>query len=113
MYLHWGILRKKGLIPVNFIRRKNINSKIQENKQSIEKNLYSYAFLTTEELFAHLSTTQAGFTSKESESRQEEFGQNIITSGNKNSTLHRLREAVANPFNIIICFMMYLLMFHC
>ena len=80
---------------MNFIRRKNINSKIQENKQSIEKNLYSYAFLTTEELFAHLSTTQAGFTSKESESRQEEFGQNIITSGNKNSTLHRLREAVA------------------
>lgn len=87
---------------MNFIRRKNINSKIQENKQSIEKNLYSYAFLTTEELFAHLSTTQAGFTSKESESRQEEFGQNIITSGNKNSTLHRLREAVANPFNIIL-----------
>jgi Mg2+-importing ATPase len=102
MYLHWGILRKKGMIPVKFIRRKNINNKIQENKQSIEKNLYSYAFLTTEELFAHLSTTQAGLTSKESESRQEEFGQNIITTGNKNSTLHRLREAVANPFNIIL-----------
>jgi len=87
---------------VKFIRRKNINNKIQENKQSIEKTLYSYAFLTTEELFAHLSTTQAGLTSKESESRQEEFGQNIITTGNKNSTLHRLREAVANPFNIIL-----------
>lgn len=87
---------------MKLIRRKNINRKIQENKQSIEKNLNSYAFLSVEELFARLSTTQAGLTGKESESRQGEFGQNIITSGNKNTTLHRLREAVANPFNIIL-----------
>lgn len=87
---------------MNFIRRKNMNSKIQENKKSIEKSLYSYAFLTTEELFDHLSATQSGLTAKEAESRQEEFGQNIITSANKNTTLHRLREAVVNPFNIIL-----------
>lgn len=87
---------------MNFIKRKNINRRIQENKKGVEKSLYSYAFMTTEELFAHLSTTQAGLTAKEAESRQEEFGQNIITSGNKNTTLHRLRESVVNPFNIIL-----------
>ncbi len=87
---------------MNFIRRENSNSKIQENQQSIEKRLYSYAFLTAEELFTRLSTAQAGLTGKEAESRQKEFGLNIITSGRKNTVLHRLREAIVNPFNIIL-----------
>ncbi len=87
---------------MSFIKRKKLNSQTHKNKQDIEKRLYSYAFLTVEELFAHLSTAQAGLTSDEVESRQGEFGKNIITAGNKNTTLHRIREAVVNPFNIIL-----------
>ncbi len=87
---------------MNFIRKKNTNSKIRENRQNIEKNLYSYAFLTVENLLARLDTTQAGLTGKEAEIRQDKFGQNVITLGNKNTVLHRLREAVVNPFNIIL-----------
>jgi len=45
---------------------------------------------------------QAGLTGNEAEKRQNEFGKNIITTGNKNTTLHRLKEAVVNPFNIIL-----------
>lgn len=92
----------KGMIPMKFINKKNINSKIQENKQSIEKSLCSYAVLMTEELLIKFSATQAGLTSKEVENRLEEFGQNILTTGSKNTTLHRLREAIVNPFNIIL-----------
>ncbi|WP_370738182.1 magnesium-translocating P-type ATPase [Scatolibacter rhodanostii] len=45
---------------------------------------------------------QKGLTSQEAENKQEEFGKNTITAGQKNTTLHRLREAVVNPFNIIL-----------
>ena len=94
---HWGILNKKGMIPVNLKKRKEINIRIQKYKQDVEKNLYSYASLTKDGLFAELSTTQAGLTGSEAEKRQSEFGKNIITTGNKNTTLHRLKEAIVNP----------------
>ena len=82
--------------------RKTRSRQIQKNKQNIEAKHRFYAFLTEEELLARLSTTQAGLTGEEAESRQDEFGENVITIGNKNTMLHRLREAVINPFNIIL-----------
>ncbi|MDD4414363.1 MAG: magnesium-translocating P-type ATPase [Oscillospiraceae bacterium] len=87
---------------MNFKIRKKVYGQIQKNQQDIEKNLYSFAFLTVDELFARLSTTQAGLNDNEAENRQSEFGKNIITTGNKNTTLHRIKEAVVNPFNIIL-----------
>ncbi|WP_207636347.1 magnesium-translocating P-type ATPase [Desulfosporosinus youngiae] len=90
------------MIPVNFMNGKSLGRQIQKNKHDTEVKLHSYAFLTAEELFSHLSTTQAGLTSEEAENRQAEFGKNVITVGNKNTLLHRLREAVVNPFNLIL-----------
>jgi Mg2+-importing ATPase len=90
------------MIPVNFMIRKTLGSQIPKNKHDTEVKLHSYAFLTTEELFARLSTTQAGLTSEEAENIQDKFGKNVITVGNKNTVLHRLREAVINPFNVIL-----------
>ena len=87
---------------MNFMSRKTRIRQIQKNKQNIEAKHRFYAFLTGEELLARLSTTQAGLTWEEAESRQDEFGENVITIGNKNTMLHRLREAVINPFNIIL-----------
>ena len=90
------------MIPVNFMNKKTRGKQIQKNKHDTEVKLRSYAFLTAEELFARLSATQAGFTSEEAENRQDEFGKNVITIGNKNTALRRLREAVVNPFNVIL-----------
>ena len=87
---------------MNFMSRKTRIRQIQKNKQNIEAKHRFYAFLTGEELLACLSTTQAGLSWEEAESRQDEFGENVITIGNKNTMLHRLREAVINPFNIIL-----------
>ena len=87
---------------MNFMKRRNIHLQIQKNKDATEKTLRSHAFQTTEELLASLSSTQNGLTSKEAESRRSEFGQNIITTGNTNTVLRRLREAIVNPFNIIL-----------
>ncbi|MDD2233623.1 MAG: magnesium-translocating P-type ATPase [Desulfitobacteriaceae bacterium] len=90
------------MIPVNFINRKIRGGQIQKNKHDTEFKLRSYASLTAEELFTHLSSTCAGLTGQDAENRQDEFGKNVITIGNKNTMLHRLKEAVINPFNIIL-----------
>ena len=82
--------------------RKILNTRNQKSNYEIEETLRNYALLPTEDLFARLSTTQDGLSDEEVENRQSEFGKNIITASSKNTTLHRLREAVINPFNIIL-----------
>ncbi|HFU4084306.1 TPA: magnesium-translocating P-type ATPase [Streptococcus suis] len=90
------------MISVNFINKKTHSRQIQKNKHDTELKLRSYAYLTAEELFTHLSSSHTGLTNLEVENRQDKFGKNVITTGNKNTTLHRLKEAVINPFNIIL-----------
>lgn len=79
-------------------------SRIQKNKHDSETKLRSFAFMEQEELFSRLSAAQEGLTGTEAEDRQDEYGKNIITVGSRNTPLHRLREAVVNPFNIILLF---------
>ena len=71
------------MIPVNFINRKTHSRQIQKNKHDTELKLRSYASLTAEELFTHLSSAYEGLTNQEAENRQDEFGKNVITIGKK------------------------------
>lgn len=87
---------------MKFMKNKTIGTQIQKNRLDTEKRLRAYAFLEEEKLLSSLSASKDGLTGKEALERQEEFGANVITAGNKNTTLHRLREAVINPFNIIL-----------
>lgn len=87
---------------MNYTNKKNHGKLIQKNKHDTELKLRSYAFMTTEEMLTRLSATQAGLTNEEAENRQEEFGKNVITIGNKNTAWRRLRDAVVNPFNVIL-----------
>jgi len=97
-----GNSKKKGMIPVNFINRKTRSKQIQKNQYDTELKLRSYAFLTEKELFAKLSSDHGGLVNQEAENKQDEFGKNVITIGNKNTIRHRLVEAVINPFNVIL-----------
>lgn len=81
--------------------RKN-NQTLQQKKTASEKTLRHYAFLSTEELYGALSTFPEGLTASQVEQRQDEYGKNFITTGGSNTTLHRLREAVINPFNLVL-----------
>ncbi len=67
-----------------------------------EKKLRFFASLETEGLFSRFSVTEKGLTASQAEARQDEFGENVITVGHKNTALHRLSEAVINPFNLIL-----------
>jgi Mg2+-importing ATPase len=59
-------------------------------------------FLPQQELFARLFSSRNGLTGEEAQRRLEDGGKNVITVGRKNTALHRLREAVINPFNLIL-----------
>jgi Mg2+-importing ATPase len=99
---HWGILSKKGMIPVNFIVKKMRRKQTPDSRHDAEVKLRECAFLQEEALFARFSTERAGLTGEEARSRRDEFGENVITVGSNNTVLHRLREAIINPFNVIL-----------
>ena len=69
------------------------NKQLQQQREC-EQNLRRYAFLPME--------AQSGLTTMQAEALIDEHGKNIITTGTNNSALRRLREAVVNPFNIVL-----------
>lgn len=87
---------------MKFPNRKTRGGQIQKYMRDTESKLRSYAFTATDELLASFSTSRTGLSSEEAESRQIEYGKNVITTGKQNTVLHRLREAVVNPFNVIL-----------
>lgn len=87
---------------MKFMRKKIISTQIQKNRNDTEKKIRAYAFLEKKNLLSSLSASITGLTNEEALERQNEFGANVITAGNKDTTLHRLREAVINPFNVIL-----------
>jgi Mg2+-importing ATPase len=90
------------MIPMKLMRKKTISTQIQKNRRDTEKKLRDYAFLEEEKLLSTLSASKTGLSTEEALERQNEYGANVITAGNKDTTLHRLREAVINPFNVIL-----------
>jgi Mg2+-importing ATPase len=90
------------VIPVNFRGKEVLLNKVQKNRLEAEEKIRLHAFLKKEELFEKLSSGPQGLTQEQAKAKQEAFGKNVITTGNKNTTLHRLREALVTPFNIIL-----------
>lgn len=87
---------------MKLMRKKTISTQIQKNRRDTEKKLRDYAFLEEEKLLSALSASKTGLSTEEALERKNEYGANVITAGNKDTTLHRLREAVINPFNVIL-----------
>lgn len=86
----------------NIFRIQKRNSQIQQKQNESEKLLRNFAFLDLNDLYDHFSVSGSGLTAKQAEQLQEEYGKNIITTGQSNTTLHRLVNAVVNPFNIVL-----------
>lgn len=84
-----------------FKNGKTENLKIQNRKLS-ESLLKEYSGMPIDSVLEKLETGLQGISQEEAEKRQEEDGLNIITSGKSNSSLIRLKEAIINPFNIVL-----------
>lgn len=72
------------------------------NRQESERKLRLYAHDDLRRLYADLDTGPDGLTAQQVQEKLEAHGPNVITTGIRNTTLHRLREAVVNPFNIVL-----------
>lgn len=76
--------------------------KMLENQKLLENNLRKYSNMKQDELFKCFNSSLSGLSVVEIEDRQEEFGKNIIDIKNKHTIFDRLKEAVINPFNIVL-----------
>ena len=70
--------------------------------REVEQNLLTVSRLDDEQLFEKYRTEPDGLNQVEAAERLEEYGRNIIDVSNENSLLSRIREAIINPFNIVL-----------
>ena len=73
-----------------------------EKQRAAEQQLAEIAKISDEELFKRLDTDEEGLNQVEASERLEEYGKNIIDTGNENSLAKRVREALINPFNVVL-----------
>ena len=81
--------------------------------REVEQNLISVSRLTDEQLFEKYRTEPEGLNQVEAAERLEEYGRNIIDISNENSLLSRIRDAVINPFNIVLMIVALVVVFLC
>ncbi len=79
---------------------------MEKNKQKInstvEDRLTSFSAMSVQEVFDFFKVTNDGLNGEQIEAGQEKFGPNIITTGNENSVFTRIRDALINPFNLVL-----------
>ena len=79
---------------------------MEKNKQKInstvEDRLTSFSAMPVQEVFDFFKVTNDGLNGEQIEAGQEKFGPNIITTGNENSVFTRIRDALINPFNLVL-----------
>lgn len=81
---------------------KRNNLEVHQKQNESEKQLKLLAFHPIDDVYRSLNSSAKGLTEEQAEAVQDEHGKNIITTGKKNTVWHRLREAVINPFNIVL-----------
>lgn len=78
------------------------DSKNDNRSRETERELIEVSRLTDEQLFEKYKTDPDGLNQVEAAERLEEYGRNIIDVSNENSLFSRIKDAVANPFNIVL-----------
>ena len=72
------------------------------SRKEVEKNLIKYSLLAKEKLLEEYEVTEEGLNEIESTERIKQYGKNIIDVENNNNLYKRLKEAIINPFNIVL-----------
>lgn len=78
------------------------NNNIIERQKELERELRENSTLSTEKLFNKYQTSEAGLSVVEIDDKLDEYGANTIEIGNNNTWFHKLKEAIINPFNIVL-----------
>ena len=73
-----------------------------EKQKNIELSLKEDSELEVSNLFEKYKTSYEGISVVEVEDRIDEYGKNVIEMDHNNTFIHQLKEAVINPFNIVL-----------
>ena len=73
-----------------------------DRRQEVESKLIELSALDQKELFAKYEVDEYGLDPVQASDRLEEYGRNIIDFGKEKSLAVRIKDAVINPFNIVL-----------
>ena len=74
----------------------------RENQKRAEENIKRLSRLTKEELFLELKSSINGLSIVDIDDLQDEYGKNIIDFGEEKTLFKKIKEAIINPFNIVL-----------
>ena len=73
-----------------------------ERRNEVEKTLLELSALEQKDLFAKYETDEYGLDPVQAADRLEEYGRNIIDFGKEKNLAVRIKDAIINPFNIVL-----------
>ncbi|MDR2753645.1 MAG: magnesium-translocating P-type ATPase, partial [Oscillospiraceae bacterium] len=82
--------------------QKQKQAQTAQKQAESEVLLRQHALRAEEELFTLLESDRRGLLVDDAEEKLGEFGPNIIQTGSENGVLHRLSQALINPFNLVL-----------
>ena len=68
----------------------------------MEESLKKYSKMKSEELYKELNSSDEGISIVDLEEKLDQYGKNIIDVKNNNTWLNKIKEAIINPFNIVL-----------
>ena len=77
-------------------------NKKEKRKIDTQENLKKYSKMEIKELFKEFKSSYAGLSIVEIEDKIEEYGRNSIEIESNNTFLTKLKDAIINPFNIVL-----------
>ncbi len=72
------------------------------NTDTVEEKLTDFSKKSAADVFAFFDVSNDGLSGEQIEAGKEKYGPNIIKTGNENSIFTRLRDAIINPFNLVL-----------
>ena len=79
-----------------------MEKKINRSSDRVEEKLAAFSALPANEVYERFSISNDGLSGEQIEEGREKYGPNIINSGKKDSVFSRLKEAIINPFNVVL-----------
>ena len=78
------------------------NNNINQKHIEIEKTILEDSQMELNKLFEKYKTSTKGISVVEVDERTEEYGKNIIEIKENNTIFHKIKDAIINPFNIVL-----------
>lgn len=79
-------------------------NKVEQKQKNVEKKLKKYSGMSNEKLFKEFKSSEQGLSVVEADELLEEYGKNTIEIEGNHSFLMKIKEAIINPFNIVLIF---------